>query len=42
MEYSDTEAIENLTIDYLTINMEEVKHLPGMEFDEDAYRMVSV
>lgn len=36
MEYYDTNAIENLIIDYTVVDFDEVKHLPGMSFDQEA------
>ena len=34
IEYEDTQAIERMTVDYQTVDFDEIKELPGMNFDE--------
>lgn len=34
IEYEDTQAIERMTVDYQTVDFDEIKDLPGMNFDE--------
>lgn len=36
MEFFDLNSIETIIVDYDVLNFSEVRHLPGMMFDEDA------
>ena len=36
IEYFDVNSIETIIVDYEILNFDEVRHLPGMLFDEDA------
>ena len=42
MEFEDSQLVEKLTIDYETVDFDEIKSLPGMNFTGDADKGVSM